>query len=328
MTPGSARFSLIESPADRDTRSFAAEVESGLGSEPKRLPYRFLYDAVGSQLFEEICDLPEYYLTRAEREILEERADEVAGLFAGPITLAELGSGSSAKTRLLIEALLRRHGRLRYVPVDISRSILEASSLELLERYRSLEVRAIASEYAAGLRHVASETQQPKLIAWLGSTIGNLQRQEAEEFLEGVGCRLAADDRVLVGIDLRKDCDTLEAAYDDTRGVTARFTLNLLERINRELGGRFDVAHFRHRAVYHEAEGRIAIDLISTRAQRVAVEDLGIELEFAEGEPVHVEDSYKYSAREIEALTAAAGLRVERQWRDAAGRFSLSLLAR
>jgi dimethylhistidine N-methyltransferase len=326
MPPATARFSLIETMAGRDVVSFGEEVASGLSGVPKRLPYRFLYDAAGSQLFEQICDLPEYYLTRAEREILEARADEVAGLFAGPITMAELGSGSSTKTRLLIEAFLRRHGRLRYVPVDISRSMLEASALELLESYGGLEVRAIASEYEAGLRHVSAETQRPKLIVWLGSTMGNLQHEEAIGFLKGVRQSMAPADRMLVGIDLRKDPDALEAAYDDAQGVTARFTLNLLERINRELGGHFDLRHFFHRAVYHEPAGRVAIDLVSTRAQRVAVDELELEFEFAEGEAVHVEDSFKYSAQEIGALTAAAGLGVDRSWQDAAARFSLSLL--
>ncbi len=327
MPPATARFSLVEDAAGRDVASFGEAVQTGLGRDPKRLPCRFLYDEAGSLLFEEICDLPEYYLTRAEREILVRRAAEIAALFAEPITLAELGSGSSSKTRLLIEAFLRQHGRLRYVPLDISRSILETSALALLERYGSLEIRAIASDYARGLRHVRAETQRRKLIVWLGSTIGNLGRQEAAGFLGSVRQSLAPADRMLVGIDLRKDPAALEAAYDDAQGVTARFSLNLLERINRELGGRFDVKHFRHRAVYHEPEGRVAIEVVSTRAQSVRVEDLDLELEFAAGEAIHIEDSFKYSAQEIEALAGAAGLRVECRWHDPGGRFSLNLLA-
>ena len=327
MSAAGARFSLIESAEGRDRASFAGDVSAGLASDPKRIPCRFLYDEVDSRLFEEICELPEYYVTRAEREILVERADEIAGCFGRPITLAELGSGSSTKTRLLIEAFLRRHGRLRYLPVDISRSILEASALELLERYGSLEIRAIVSEYAAGLHHVGAENERPKLVAWLGSNIGNLGRGEAAEFLARVRRTLAPADRLLVGIDLRKPAQVLEAAYDDSRGVTARFSLNLLERVNRELGGHFDPAAFRHRARYLEAEGRVVIDLVSLGTQRVAIDDLDLELELAEGEGIHVEDSYKYSPQEIRELAGAADLRLERAWQDAGGRFRLNLLA-
>ncbi len=322
-----ARFSLIDRAPGRDQASFGEALLAGLSAVPKQIPCRFLYDEEGSRLFEEICDLPEYYLTRAERQILEARADELAARFQTPITLAELGSGSSAKTRLLIEAFLRRHGRLRYLPVDISRSILEASAQELLESYGGLQIRAIAGEYAEGLRHVREETERPKLVVWLGSTVGNLDRSEAAGFLKTVGQSLAPADRLLVGIDLRKDPDVLEAAYDDSRGVTARFSLNLLERVNRELGGHFDLKQFRHRAVYHEPEGRVAIDLVSSCEQSVQVDEIGLECELAEGEAIHIEDSFKYSREEIEALTAAADLCVEVCWLDPGERFSLNVLA-
>lgn len=327
MESGGARFSLIDRAPGRDPASFGEALLEGLASDPKQIPCRFLYDAEGSRLFEEICALPEYYLTRAESQILEARADELAARFVAPITLAELGSGSSTKTRLLIEAFLHRHGRLRYVPVDISRSILEASAQELLGSYDGLEIRAIAGEYAEGLRHLRQETERPKLVVWLGSTVGNLRREEAAAFLKGVRQSIGPADRMLVGIDLRKEPDVLEAAYDDSRGVTARFSLNLLERINRELGGNFEIKRFRHRAVYHEPEGRVAIDLVSTCDQSVQVEEIDLDCDLAEGEAIHVEDSFKYSQKEIEALTVAAGLRVEVFWTDPAERFSLSLLA-
>lgn len=327
MQPAGARFSLIDRAPGRDQASFGEALLAGLGSDPKQIPCRFLYDARGSSLFEEICDLPEYYLTRAERQILEAHSDELAERFPTPITLAELGSGSSAKTRLLIEAFLGRHGKLRYVPIDISRSILEASARELLASYGDLEVRAIAGEYAEGLRHVREETERPKLLVWLGSTVGNLQREEAAGFLKEVRQSLGPIDRMLVGIDLRKARGVLEAAYDDAGGVTARFSLNLLERVNRELGGNFATERFRHRAVYHEPEGRVAIDLVSTCEQSVQVEEIGLECELSAGEPIHVEDSFKYSRDEIRALTAAAGFEVEFSWLDPAKRFSLNLLA-
>jgi dimethylhistidine N-methyltransferase len=322
------RYSIVRDDREEHLASFAEEVERGLSASPRSIPCRFLYDEAGSQLFEEICDLPEYYLTRAEREILEARADEIAGAFeGGPITLAEFGSGSSVKTRLLIEGLLRCHGRLRYLPVDISPSILEASALELLDDYDALEVRAIASEYQEGLRHVRADESRAKLVVWLGSSIGNLRREEAAAFLKRVRSALEPRDRLLVGVDLRKDAATLEAAYDDAAGVTARFSLNLLTRINRELGGDFRIPDFRHRARYDDAEGRVAIDLVSGRDQRVRIDALDAELDFSAGETVHVEDSWKYSEQEIDNLAEEAGLGTEVRWLDAGQRFSLNLLA-
>jgi dimethylhistidine N-methyltransferase len=319
------RYTLIDAVPEEE--SFADAVAEGLARRPRRIPCRFLYDERGSKLFEEICDLPEYYLTRAEREILLTRADRIAARFDRPIVLAELGSGSSAKTRLVIDACLARHGRLRYVPIDISRSMLEATSIELLERYESLEIRAIASELRTGLQHVGRETSGPKLILWLGSSIGNLPRDEASSFLGRVRRAMTPDDALLIGIDLRKSSTLLERAYDDAAGVTARFTLNLLERMNRELGARFDASAFRHRAVYHEDEGRVAIEIVSLRRQRIPIGALEIDLELARGEAIHAEDSFKYSLAEIDALASAAGMRAEERWLDREARFSLNLFA-
>jgi L-histidine N-alpha-methyltransferase len=328
--PGSAdrpRFQLVESPADADLRSFAEEVQAGLGADPKTLPYRFLYDEEGSRLFEAICEVPEYYLTRAEREILAQRSDEIAARVAGGASLVELGSGNASKTRLLIEAFLRRSGGLRYVPVDISRSVLEASSHALLDAYPELEVVAVAGEYGAGLRHLRREITGPKLVAWLGSNIGNLGRDEAAGFVRAVRETLAPEDRILVGIDLRKPARVLEPAYDDAQGVTARFSLNLLQRINAELGGKFDPEAFAHRAVYEEEEGRVKIDLVSRKRQKVSIAYLDLEVRFAAGEPIHTESSYKYSPGEIDALAGSCGLRLDARWLDAGRRFSLNLLA-
>src|SRR5438876_2474775 len=296
---------------------FAREVERGLTASPKRLPCRYFYDQQGSRLFEEICALPEYYLTRAERQILQERAEEIAALFAEEVALVELGSGSAAKTRLLIEAFLHRHASLRYVPIDISPTILEASSLALLQAYPRLEIVAVAAEYREGLVRLQVETGRAKLILWLGSNVGNLDRPEAARFLRRVRETMTERDRLLVGIDLRKERAVLEAAYDDARGVTARFNLNLLARINQELGGRFDLTRFRHRAVYHEPMGRVEIYLDSLQTQRVRIEGLDLNVSFDAGEPIHTEDSYKYSIEEIAALAEAARLALERQWFDA-----------
>ena len=326
VAPPKPRFSLIELEPDRET-SFGEEVERGLTGPSKRIPCRFLYDERGSRLFEQICGTPEYYVTRAEHEILADRSEEIANIFPSPITLAELGSGSSSKTRLLIEALLRRHGGLRYLPVDISRTMLEASSLDLIDRYDALEIRAIASEYNAGLRHVGAETDRSKLIAWLGSNAGNYERADAAKLLGNVRSAMAPADRLLIGIDLRKDRETLENAYDDAQGITAKFTVNLLDRINRDLGGHFDLEQFRHRAVYDEAEGRMEIGLVSLRHQRVVVDALDLEIDLAVGEFIHLEHAVKYSPSEIKELAASAGMHAERGWLDSRKRFSLNLFA-
>jgi dimethylhistidine N-methyltransferase len=321
------RFTLVASEAEIQVADFAREVEAGLRAHPKRLPCRYFYDREGSRLFEAICELPEYYLTRTETDILQARAAEIVSHFPKDTTLVELGGGSAAKTRLLIEAFLRRDGALRYVPIDISRTMLEETSMRLVEGYPGLEITAIAGEYHDGLRQLKVEADRPKLILWLGSNVGNFERPEAEGFVRCVRETMSPWDRLLVGIDLRKDRVVLQRAYDDSSGVTARFNRNILARINRELGGRFDLGAFHHRAVYNDQIGRIEMYLVSARAQRISVDRLSLEVPFAAGETIHTENSYKYSVAEIEALAGAAGLRIAHQWLDAERRFSLNLLA-
>jgi dimethylhistidine N-methyltransferase len=321
------RFHLLVLDSRTRLESFAEDVRAGLTGLPKALPCRYFYDDEGSRLFGEICTLPEYYLPRAEREVLHTHAADAAGEFAGPVTLVELGSGNAAKTRILIEQLLRRQGRLKYVPIDICRGVLEHSSRELLDDYPGLSVLGLAGEYHQALEHLSGIAEEPKLILWLGSNIGNFDRDEAAQFLQRVRQTMTPGDRLLAGIDLRKDPGTLERAYDDSRGVTARFNLNLLRRINRELGGRFDLAAFRHRAVYNEDAGRVEMYIDSVRGQCVRIEQLRLDVPFAAGEAVHTENSYKYSRDEIEAVAAAAGLELRRQWLDARGRFSTNLFA-
>ena len=323
-----SRLRLIEGGRGRDLAALAGDVRSGLTSSPKRLPCRYFYDREGSLLFEAICRLPEYYLPQAERESLLTSAAEIVSCCPPGAVLIELGSGSATKTRILIEALLLRQEALRYIPIDISRTTLEESSRDLLRDYPALDVTAIACEYQEGLARLNGDADAPKLILWLGSNIGNLDRAEAAHFLGRVGGLMSPADRLLVTIDLRKDRAILHRAYDDSRGVTARFNLNLLARINRELGGHFDLEMFRHQAVYNEERGRIEMYLVSNRSQSVSIDGLGIEVPFAEGEAIHTEDSYKYSLPEIVALAETAGLLVERQWFDGDRHLSVNLLAR
>jgi dimethylhistidine N-methyltransferase len=215
---------------------------------------------------------------------------------------------------------------VHYVPIDISRAMLAESSHALVDEYPRIDVTAVAAEYRAGLRWLSGQ-REPKLVLWLGSNVGNFDRDEAAAFFADVRATLAPDDRFLVGVDLRKDRATLEAAYDDAAGVTARFNANLLRRINRELGGRFDVDAFAHRARWNEGLGRVELELVSRRLQSVRIDALALEVAFFAGEAIYTESSYKYSFAEIDALARACGFAVEQRWLDDARRFSLNLLA-
>lgn len=321
------RFLLMGGELSDQLAAFARDVSAGLSASPKRLDCRYFYDADGSRLFEAICRLPEYYLTRAEQEILLTRTTEILATCPPNLTLVELGSGSASKTRVLIEALLQRQGRLRYVPVDISRSALEQSSRALLHDYDTLQIVAIAAEYQDGLQQLSSVIEGPRLILWLGSNVGNFERAAASEFLRQIRRWMMPSDRLLVGIDLRKSRAVLEAAYDDAQGVTAQFNLNLLARINRELGGHFDLQGFRHRATYDEQAGCVQMYLESVREQTVLIDRLGLTVCFSAGEAIHTENSYKYSFAEIERLAEAAGLRLEGQWLDTQQQFSENMFA-
>ena len=326
MPTGCSRLRLVAAPGSGDRADFAGDVRAGLTARPRRLSCLYFYDERGSRLFEEICELPEYYLTRAERSILESHAGDLAAGPAGRVDLVDLGSGNSGKTRLVIEALLRRQGRLRFIPVDISVSMLLESSRALVDSYPGLEVLAVAGEYHDGLDHLEKEAGPPRLVLWLGSNVGNFTPAEAVAFLRRLGGAMRPGDALLIGIDLRKDPASLVAAYDDAAGVTARFNLNLLARINRELGGRFDLDAFAHEARWNEAGGRVEMHLRSLRRQSVRIEALGLEISFAEGETIHTENSCKYSLQGIEELAAAAGFAIERQWLDRGRLFSLSLM--
>ena len=321
------QFTLIAGPATDRRAVFARDVWAGLTASPKYLSSCYFYDREGSQLFEEICDLPEYYLTRAEREILHSHADELAERLPANVRIVELGSGSSAKTRFLLAAILRRQPRLHYVPVDICSVMLQQTSVALLSDFPDLEITALAAEYHDALGYLRKLPPQPQLMLWLGSNIGNYHRSEAAAFLREVHGLTTHTDRLLVGIDLRKNRSVLEPAYDDARGVTAEFNLNLLTRINRELEADFDLNSFRHRAVYNEEVGRIEMYLVSTRQQHVRIAEIPLDVRFDAGEAIHTENSYKYSASEIDALADAARLRLERQWFDSDERFSLNLFA-
>jgi len=304
----------------------AEDVRRGLAAQPKRFLPKYFYDELGSQLFEAICLLPEYYLTRAENEILKRYADEIAAAVDGQITLVEMGSGSASKTRLVIEALLRRQKQLLFMPVDISASALESSSRILLQSYPQLTIEAYAADYFAGLAELGKHPRRRTLALFLGSNISNFDRDEALRFLRAMRSVLNKGDALLLGADLKKDPAILEAAYNDALGVTSAFNLNVLARINRELGGTFDLRNFKHRAFYNEEIGRIEIYIESLVDQTVRIEKLDLEVDFAAGEQIHTENSYKYDRAGISRLAHDTGFEHSRTWLDSQERFSSNLL--
>ena len=321
-------YALVRVNDQGDGDEFAREVLAGLTARHKRLPCRFLYDKYGSQLFEAICAQPEYYPTRCEYEILNTCACDIADCVRDDADIVELGSGSSIKTRIIIEEFARRLRSLRYIPIDISEAILDSSSQALLADYPGMVVYAVVADYQEGLRHLRDEVFASGLILWLGSSIGNFEPGEAAAFLRGIADAMRPDDRFLMGVDLMKDPALLVTAYSDAGGVTERFNRNILRRINRELGGAFKLHNFAHRVVLNMPLSRVEMHLVSTRRQRVAIQRLGIEVELEKGETIQTENSYKYTLAGIERLAFAAGLRLERQWFDADRLFSVNLFAR
>jgi L-histidine Nalpha-methyltransferase len=306
--------------------SFADDVRAGLTASPKRLPPKYFYDELGSALFEAITSLPEYYLTRAEAEILRDRASEIVDAVGGPVELVELGSGSAIKTRYLIDAVFARQPTLRFCPIDISAAALDASARALAKEYPSIVVDGINADYLTGLTRLSRNGARRRLAIFLGSNIGNFEPSEATSTLGALRAVLEPGDSFLLGADLKKDRTVLERAYDDPTGVTAAFNRNLLGRINRELGGHFDLDAFRHKATYNETLSRVEIRLISKMSHDVAVDTLGLVAHFDEGEAIHTESAYKFDAASIAALAGSADFSVTASWTDGQRRFADFLL--
>jgi L-histidine N-alpha-methyltransferase len=327
-TAVSDRFQLIEVPRASGAATFAQDVAGGLRASPKQLPSKYLYDRVGSALFDAITHLPEYYLSNAETEILRECGWEIVRVLDEPIDFLELGSGSAVKTRLLIAEALRVQGRLRYSPIDISTETLRASSLALVEAFPGLSIRAYAGDYFDVLASRTLQFDRRMLAMFMGSNIGNYAPAEARRVLRLLATALRPGDGLLLGTDLKKDRAALEAAYDDPLGVTAAFNKNILQRINQQLGGNFDLRNFTHVVHYDEERGSVDSFLEAGRASEVAIGSIGLRVSFDAGERIHTESSYKFSDREVADLAAAAGLRLSSTWHDRGQRFSVHLLVR
>jgi dimethylhistidine N-methyltransferase len=304
-----------------EVADFRDEVRRGLSAQPKAIAPKFFYDRRGSELFDRICELPEYYIPRIEMGILRQCAREVARLIGPDCMLVELGSGASRKVRLVLEALRPE----AYCGVDISREFLLHSTQRLARDYPWLEVHAACADLCRPLAISDLPKRRRRLAFYPGSSIGNFEPAEAREFMHGLRSLLGFDGALLIGVDLKKDRQLLHAAYNDRAGVTAAFNLNLLSRLRRELGVELNPAAFEHRAFYNDQAGRIEMHLVSREPQRLRID--GGEFALAQGETIHTENSYKYSIAEFHVLARAAGYAVEKTWTDVDDLFSVHYLS-
>jgi L-histidine N-alpha-methyltransferase len=331
---------------NREFEDFASDVARCLASKNKYLSPKYLYDKVGSQLFEQICLQPEYYLTRMEASILNKYAPFISKLAGSNIKIIELGSGSSSKTAILLSYLTSQKKRIYYFPIDISSSILIESERKLKSQFPNASIIGIRSDYETGIDRAAAECMATekkkknnnnnnndnnilytKLVVFLGSSIGNFELIEARSLLRSVREKLHTNDFLLIGFDLQKDESVLNAAYNDKAGMTAKFNLNLLARINRELDGNFELAKFEHCAFYSRERHRIEMHLVSKTDQQLYIGALGKTFALRKGENIHTENSYKYSLSQIGALAKDCGFTVEKNFTDKKRWFDLALLS-
>ncbi len=325
MTPGAAADAIeieVHLRADGGL-AMARDIRLGLTSKPKELAPKYFYDERGSQLFERITELDEYYPTRAEREILADRSAEIVAVAGEPETLVELGSGSAAKTRHLLSAMRDAGCLATYVPVDISEEITRETAEALVEEYPGLTIRGLVCDFEHDLERIPSGGG--RLVAFLGGTIGNLYPDARRDFLARIAALLEPGDRILLGTDLVKGAGRLEAAYDDSQGVTAEFNKNVLRVLNREYGGDFDLDAFEHVARYDAEAARMDIRLRSLTEQVVRLDGLDLTARFGPGEEMRTEISAKFTRERLDEIYREAGLRPDGWFTDAAGDYALSL---
>ena len=307
----------------RSRQQMVRDVRQGLLRSPKQLSPKYFYDERGSELFEEITQLPEYYLTRAERTLLEQRIAEIIAAVR-PCSLVELGAGSATKTRIILDEMRSNGCAECYVPVDVSKEFLEAAAVQLRTDYVDVQVMPVVSDITEpfALPPVAS----PTLVAFLGSTIGNFPRDDAIQLLSHIAGEMGTSDRFLLGADLIKDPAIINRAYNDSSGVTASFNLNILERLNRELGANFPVGDYQHRAFYSSENHRVEMHLVARTAHKVTIPEIG-EISFEKGESIRTELSYKYDRPILEGMLSASGLSIEK-WMPADDASFVLVLAR
>lgn len=310
------------------SQGIVEDTRRGLSDEPKWLSSLYFYDRVGSELFERITQTPEYYPTRTEEDILSQNADDIIAAAGPDLLLAEMGSGSSRKTRVIIAALMRRQRAATYLPIDISKEFLEEIAARLEAAFDGLRVEPICAEYKLGLTHVGQHEAHRRLVLFLGSSIGNFEPEEQVALLRAAHDALSPGDAFLLGTDLVKDPSVLEAAYNDSQGVTAAFNRNILRHVSRMLQGNVDPDTFEHRAFWNPERSRIEMHLVSTRAQRLRLPAADLEVDLQAGEAIHTENSYKFTTEQARSMAAAAGFAVERTWTDARGWFGVHLLRR
>jgi len=321
MKPHGTRFAFHE--LHSDTGSFLDDVIAGLSRPRKALPPKYFYDERGCELFEAICETPEYYLTRTETALMRQMAGEMARRLGPRCAVIEHGSGSGSKTRILLEALQP----VAYLPIDIARDQLRVTAAGIAHDFPGLPVVAVCADYSRplALPGIDQYGARRKVVYFPGSTIGNFTPAEAAAFLAGAREQAGAGGGLLIGVDLKKNAALLDAAYNDAQGVTAEFNLNLIARINRELGADFDLSAFRHKAFYDAALGRIEMHLVNVREQTVTID--GRRFRLRAGETIHTENSCKYSVREFQDLARGAGLEPVECWMDAEQLFSVHYLA-
>jgi L-histidine Nalpha-methyltransferase len=312
----SNRLRIIRSLELQESESFAEHVRRGLLAKSKHLPCQYFYDEIGSRLFEQISELPEYYLTRTEDEILRDHASSMVAVWQKAPVLIELGSGSSSKTQRLIAAAMARYGELHYIPIDVSPTILEESAQALVQSFPDLVVTGYAADYHQALRSLTARSRRARCFVFLGSSLGNYETHEAVRLLRSMAHAMDPDDCLLLGTDLVKDQAVLEAAYDDNQGVTAKFNLNLLERINRELGADFRLSRFAHKAIYQAERQRVEMHLVSLENQVARIPAVNLVVRFAERESIHTENSHKYTLEKLHDLANRAGFTEEASWSD------------
>ena len=305
----------------RSRQQMVRDVRRGLMSSPKELSPKYFYDERGSELFELITELPEYYLTRAERALLETVIGEIVALVR-PCSLVELGAGSASKTRIILDAMRAQGCAESYVPIDVSRDFLEATALQLKAHYPGVSIIPVVSDIAEPFS--LPDLARPTLMVFLGSTIGNFPREPAVALLSHLAKLMSPADRFLLGADLRKDSTIIHRAYNDSKGVTAAFNLNILERLNRELHADFPVEAFEHRASYSTAHHRVEMHLVARRPLKVMIPEIG-EIGFSEGETIRTELSYKYDRESLEDILRGSGLKMEKWMPASDGSFALAL---